>query len=487
MKKYLFKNLSTYISVFVIILFSAPAFSQEKLNLSEFITLIKKNHPFFKKEALTRQINKKEQKSLGGARDITLKASPYYQYSKPVADVGMDDYTPTKTSTVGFKVEAEKSLWITGGKVALGWEGSKMNYSMNDSFTGTSTNNNYYQHKITLSYIQPILKNFRSILERLEYDLKDFDIAISGLQAKENSEDFITSAASKFLEWTLLVEQKKIVHKRLKLARVSLNKNLRMRRANLVDRVDVLRARDEVKTVQQSIASIDMQLKAFRAELASIAGSGSGSAFNYIPEFSLYATTPVPDSKAAFDLLLQKSRILAILSQHKKKLIHAKKGFENAALPDLSVQISGSLRRGDKTFNNAVKTDKPEFYTGLVLSYPLGNNTAEGDLEKTELQLKQLSEEVNSVKRKLHAALARTVIQLKELKKILQLNREQIASTREKTREEQKLFTRGKNKYFYVIRSRDQEYGARLEYAQNAYNYQLLLVQYQALTDELVK
>ena len=74
-----------------------------------------------------------------------------------------------------------------------------------------------------------------------------------------------------------------------------------------------------------------------------------------------------------------------------------------------------------------------------------------------------------------------------ELVEVLRLNREQIASAREKTREELKFYSQGRGNLTFVIQSRDSEERAKSTYAENALTYQKLVIQYLALTDDLYR
>ena len=85
----------------------------------------------------------------------------------------------------------------------------------------------------------------------------------------------------------------------------------------------------------------------------------------------------------------------------------------------------------------------------------------------------------------LASALTSLHIQLSELEEVLALNQEQIESARERTEEELKLYNQGRGELTFVIQSRDNEQNAKLTLAQNALTYHKLLIEYQALTDQL--
>ena len=475
----------------LLILFTIPllalslsAEEKKTISLDQFLTLVKKNHPAFKKEKLESEIRKSERDSLSGQKDILLNLTPSYSYAKPVAESGMEDFTPSKTTSYGLKMSATKNLWITGGQLSLSLENRKTNYNTKDVTTGENLSKINYGQKATLTYFQPLLKNFRGVLDRLNYDLKNYDVEIAKLQADENNEAFILDLSTKYLEWSLLHEQIQIAKKRIKLAKNSLNKNQKMRKNNLVDKMAVYRSEDEVNSAKQSFAEIQASLKAKQSEIAII--SDSKEIYSLSPISNFLNMDLIPNYSVVMNKWFHKSRLLKILKQNRKKLFHARKGYKNNLLPDFGLQFSGTLQDEKTNFNDSVKSKKPELYSGLIFSMPLGNNTAENDLKGVNLQIKQLDFEISSITRKMKSELSQVLIRLEEYKKILLLNKKQLIIAKKKTDEELKKYRQGRGDFFYVIQNRDQEYNAKYTYTQNNYTYQLLILQYKALMNELL-
>ena len=79
------------------------------------------------------------------------------------------------------------------------------------------------------------------------------------------------------------------------------------------------------------------------------------------------------------------------------------------------------------------------------------------------------------------------MLSLKELEKVLKLNQEQIKSAKERTKEELKLYNRGRGELTFVILSRDNEKNAKLTYAFNALTYHKLIIEYRVLMDQLYR
>lgn len=111
-------------------------------------------------------------------------------------------------------------------------------------------------------------RNQSGVLDRLQYDLKQFDIDLAEVMAIENEEDFLAGAASRFLDWVYLKEQHRIVAARLSLSEEQRANTHERREANLIDEVDVIRAEDAVRIARQDLYLIESEIGALPAALA---------------------------------------------------------------------------------------------------------------------------------------------------------------------------------------------------------------------------
>ena len=342
----------------------------------------------------------------------------------------------------------------------------------------------FYQNKVLLTYSQPLLQNFKGKLDRLDYELSGYTVNFTELQAFENQEGFLLDLGIRFLDWVLHSEQIQISNERLRLAEEELQQTKRKRAANLVDRVDVLRAEDAVRIAKQNIVLIESQWKAKQAELAVLAQSQE--LYNQSPEFDLYNLEALPPLDEAVSRLKEQSRLLQALVIRREQLSHLREGFVEMSRPQLFLNVSAGLQEGDDGFGGSLLLDKPYLAVSLNFSYPLENRTARADIAKTDLQLRQIEKEIENVALDLKAGVRNLLIQIKELEKVLALNQEQIESAREKTQEELRLYNQGRGELTFVIQSRDNEENARLTYAQNGASYHKLILQYHSLMDKLL-
>ena len=462
-----------FIVCFCFICFTVSA---EEISIDEYLDLVKKNHPFFTKEDLSTQIEEKEAESLLGAQDWMLSIEPSYSY---LGKSSAPEYgAQNRIHQVGVTAGVNRSLWSTGGQLGLSFSSG---YKNSDTYPSTTK---AFRHGFGVSYTHPFLQNSKGKLDRLAYELSDYTIDLTEVGALENKEDFLLDAATRFLDWVYYTEAIKIAEERLSLAEEQLEQTTKKLKANLVDKVDVLRAEDSVRISEQALIQLESQWKAKQAELAVLAVTDE--IYERIPLYDLYSLEQLPKKEEAVSTLKAQSRLLKTFDILRKQLIHQRDGLEEQARAQLDFTVSGGLYGRDEDFMRSLEIYRPDASVSLVYSKPLGNRAVKAKIEKIDLQIKQIEEDKQNIGVGLEASLASLFIQITEFEKVLVLNQAQIKSAEEKTKEEIKLYERGRSQLTFVIQSRDNEENAKLLYTENAALYQSLLWQYRALLDVLL-
>ena len=442
----------------------------------EFLNQLKQLHPLFERERMTADIEKEERSSFLGAEDWNLLSSVGFSHEEPsVAFAG-----PERTDALSFSGGVERAFWRTGGRLSASFSSTRASLKI-DPLWGFP--DSFYENRLAVSYAHPLMRNRDGFLDRLQYNLKRFDIDFSDVQALENMEGFLASCADKFLDWVLLTEQKTIASDRLRLAEEELARTKKKRRANLVDQIDVIRAEDAVRIGKQRQMLVESQWKSLRAELAVL--TQNDELYNLSPEFDLYQTGELIPLEDAIIELKAKSRIITAINIRLRQLRLARSGYDETSKPNLLFLAEFNTKNLDESFGKSLAMDKPDALIGLQFSVPLERRTSKHQLAKTDLQISQLQKQLDEVTLELSSALTYLHIQIRELEDVLKLNQEQMESARQKTQEELKLYNQGRGDLTFVIQSRDNEENAKLTYAQNAAYYHKLVLQYRALLDEL--
>jgi len=448
----------------------------ETITREAFLERLQRVHPLFEREALTSRIETEERKSLKGAEDWNVFSSLSYSHEEPAIAIA----SPEQTDAIAFEGGVERAFWRTGGRLSASYSTFRASFEIDPAFGIPDL---FYQNQVALTYTHPLMRNRSGFLDRLRYELKEYDIDISEVLSIENQENFLAGSAQKFLDWVFLTEQKRIVQERLKLSEEELARTERKREAHLVEEADVIRAEDAVRFWTQDKMLIESRWKSLQAELAVL--TMDENLYNVVPDFPLYAVSGQDPLEDEIKLLKTDSRLIRALYIRLKQTGHSRLGFENALKPDLSLMAQVNLKNAEEDYTGSLKMDKPDAMIGLQLSYPLGNRVTKHQITKTDLEIARLEKELENLTLTLVAALTDIHIEIGELKKVLDLNKEQIESARERTEEELKLYNQGRGELTFVIQSRDNEQNAKLLYAGNALAYQKLLIAYRALMDRL--
>lgn len=454
-----------------------PIASAQTITREEFLIQLKQVHPLFAKEELTAQIEKQNRQSFVGDQDWNINSSVLFSHEEPAFAI----FGPERTNAYSLTGGVDRLFWRTGGVLNASYTFNRVDLKI-DPLLGLP--DSYYQNQFAISYFHPLMQNRKGFLSQLSYNLSQFEIDYAGIQSLENQEDFLETAASKFIEWAYLFEQNNIISERYKLSEEALANARSKREANLIDEVDLLRAVDAVAIARQALVLSESQYNGLRAELAVLTKNPSLN--NLDPEYDLYDFETLPSIDRIEEDIREKSRPIKAIDRRIAQLEYARLGYEEMTKPRLALLAQFNIKEANEKFGSALGMDKPDFIGGLQFSVPLERRTSRHNISKTDLQISQLELQREEILLTLTAAINNIYIQIKELESILILNREQIESAIAKTVEELKLYNRGRSDLTFVIQSQDGEQNAKLNYAMNATAYQQLYLRYLGLTDALL-
>lgn len=458
------------------------------VTLDDFLSQVQRTHPLFAREALQTDIEAKRLESIRGREDWELTASPSFTYQEPLET---SPFVAERVDYLQLGAGARRAIWKNGSRLSVEWTSDVLDQKIPgfavptpggvvEVPVGPST---FYTHVLRATYSLPIMKNRGGVLDRLDYELAAFDVELSSVKAAENQESFLVDAAGKFLDWVFMEEQLRIGRERLALAEQELERTRKKRSSYLVDEADVLRAEDAVYQTRSAVLLVESRWKAARAELAQLAGWPDDA--DDTPVFDLYEESERP-TLAGVSRDIEATRAVRTIDLQEAQLATLQGGLAESTRPELALNVSGALLGGDDEFAGSLEMTHPDVTVGLELRYPLGNRTANADVEQAHLRERQLELARRDVEVTLSSGMRAIVVELNELSGVLALNRERIETARRKTEEELSLYNQGRGDLTFVIQSRDNEAGAKLAYAEHALLYHKLLLQYSALADRLL-
>ena len=207
--------------------------------------------------------------------------------------------------------------------------------------------------------------------------------------------------------------------------------------------------------------------------------------YDLSPQYNLYEIAELPPLEDTIAQLNENIRLLRLLRVRIDQSQFARRQFEEMLKPDLSLIAYFNTKEMDDNVAKALLMDKPDLTVGLQFNYPLQNRTAKSQIDRTDAQVLQLEHQTADIRLKLASTLTNLHILMSELRNVLDLNVEQIASAERRTQEELRLYNQGRGNLTFVIQSQDNEQNAQLTYAGNAAAYHQLMVQYRNLLDQI--
>lgn len=455
--------------------------SRESMTLIQFLEDLEQSHPLFEREQINSQIAREEQKSLTGAENWIVSSGVILNHmSHSPVTAGLES-----ANGAAFFSSVSRHFWSTGGNLSAGLTlgANTLNYSSDTIYSSIADAN--FDNNISLSYSQPLLKNLNGILSKLEYDLKTIKIDLTEMQILENQEDFLASSAQSFLNWVFYAAEIQLVQERLQLSRESLHDTRQKRARNLVDEVDVIRAKNSVSLSEQNQVTVESNLAALSKQLSIL--MQDDDLIGKSPQFDLYQIHDIPNLQLVIDNFKQDSRVLSQLKNSMQQLELMRRANKESTKPDFNLTAQVATKKSDDNFSDALVMDKPEASLSLTYTFPLKNTKARTDLLVTDLQIVQLNKQIKELEITQISVLSNILVQLKQLEKILELNKQQIELAKQKTVAEISVYNHGRGDFTNVIQSQDEEERAKLTYAKNALIYQKLHIEYLSMTDQLLQ
>lgn len=452
------------------------AVSISAIDLEEYIGRLQENHPFFQKEELAVEVEQSKRETLLPRYEWRYSLSPQYTI--------LDE--PSASDLFSNLVQAAA---LTAGMERSYPDGRRMGFSVSTAYTWmqnppVTADKNSFQHGVEVSLSWPLKKNLEQ-LARMGYDLQEYTIKAKEVEIQENQESFLVEPATRFIDWAYALELVGIYQQRLQLAEEQLATTNRMFRSNLVDKLDVLRAEDAIRTAQQAIFEYESLAKSIQAVLATL--SDSEGIYEDKPDLDFYAFDELPGPAEAASRGKTNTRLKKPLLFLIEQLKYQSTAFGEREKATLDLFLEAGIYGPEDPFVDSLKIIHPQATIGLSYSPATGLEQVAADREFINSQISQLDKEIEAIEKTVQTNVTSVLIQAAELERIIDLNRELIKSAEEKALEEARLYSQGRNMLTNVIQSRDSVQAQKAKLVENFARYHRLIIQYRALMDQLLE
>jgi len=465
------KSTKTIVLVLSLIQLAAAA---SAIELEEYLELVMENHPFFEKEELALQVEYSRRESLLPRSEWVYSLGP--QYTIADGRVGTE-----------FLKNLSQNASLQAGMERRFVDGRRIGFSASTGYTWlqdpVTAEQHSFEHGVEISLSWPLSVDMER-LARLGYDLQEYTIKAKEVEIQESRENFLVEPATLFIDWAYALELVEIYRQRLGLAEEQLAMTNRMYRANLVEKLDVMRAEDAIRTAQQAIFEYESLAGSIQAVLATL--SDSEIIYDEKPDFQFYSFVELPPAAEAAARGKVNTRLKKPLLFVIEQLSFRNDAYQEDEKPTLDLYFEAGIHGPEGAFIDSLSIIHPQATVGLSYCPPTGKQQVAAERELIRTEIGQLKKEIETLEKTVETNVRSLLIQAAELEKIIELNKELIVSAEEKASEEDRLYSQGRNMLTNVIQSRDGVQDQKARLVDSFARYHRLIVQYRDFMDELM-
>lgn len=303
---------------------------------------------------------------------------------------------PANIFLSGASVTRQRSTTYNAGVSQLVPSGATVGATFDNSwnhnnFQSPGAINNYFQSDVTLSFSQPLLKNFGRETTELNINVARFNKEGSLEQFRTKLTDIVTQVRTQYFQLYSVREDLEAKKTSLSLAEKILSDTQARVKAGVLPAMEILNAQFGVATRQKELIDAERALKdqvdtlRLLLQLSDVA--------DIIP-----ADTPFQDAYTIDEAQLVR-RALDSRPDLRQQRVALKTNellsrvARNQTRPQLdftgSVAFTGLDRNYNRDLEKVGSGKFPVWTAGLQLTYPIGNDAAENDYIKSKLKVEQ--------------------------------------------------------------------------------------------------
>ncbi len=332
-----------------------------------------------------------------GIYDPLLSFLTNYQESNTLSSDAFTSGTPGISRAKLLEYNAGVSRLIPfGGTLGLTFDNS---WNRNNSAINRLILNDYYQSDLTLSFTQPLLKNFGRETTELNIEVAKYGKAGALEQFKAKLTDIVSQVRIQYSQLYSLRENLEVKKTSLALAEKILNDTQAQVRAGVLPAMEILNARFGVATMQKNLIDAERALKDQVDKLRVLLQLTVGQ--EIIPVDIPYRQEYKVEESSAIKKALEERPELRQLRVTLKSSELQSRAARNQTLPDLSLSLSTALTGLSPEYNRDLERvgsgKYPVWGGGLQFTYPIGNRAAENAYIKSKLKVEQLQTQIRSL------------------------------------------------------------------------------------------
>ncbi len=438
------------------------------LTVDDYTNKLLKNHPYFL------QLSLAEKAALVGEK-VALTYTDWSMVGSLNNTNTDGDSLTSRTyndlNVTSYKVSAKKTIAKTGANISLNHSWGRNNRD------GVITGENV----TSVDYSRPLLQNRNGLNNKLNADIATIEIAAQSLSRIEQTEGFISNKINRLINLALAQEKETIYHQQLAIASTQLELAENKLKYALIDQSDFLSEVDAKYRAEQQWLQSQSELTLLRQELAALVDIQESEMFL---EFDLYQQHDI--AQVDSETILPSLRVIQQIQIERQKLLRQKQSLENKLLPSINLNVGFSTEGNGNNYLDGFSNQGQSWRMGFDVSYPLGQNKSMLELVQSDISLAHLNARQREIAINTKQQINTLVLQINLLRKTMDINQSQVQVAEDKVLEEGLKFENARGQKSLLFSAQKALNLMKLSYAQTAANYQINVVEYRSVIDQLM-
>jgi outer membrane protein TolC len=440
-------------------------------------------------------------------------------------------YSPTVTSTLGQNLTqnaptSQLQLAQGGGGVTnrtftynggltknFSYYGGVFAATFNNSRQATNSNNAFYNPQFnstwTLSYTQPLLRDFRIDTQRRQLTVTQVNREISEVQLKASMTNLVSNVRNAYWDYVFTTQAVEVARQSFDLASKLVQDNQTRVEIGTMAPIDVVQAQAEQATRRQALVTAENNRRTAELALKRLIVSGTEDT-NWAatldpvdrPEF-----LPEPiDIEAAIRNALSQRTDIEIAKKNVQNNSTTLSFLRNQTLPIVDLQVNYGvqgvggprLERSNTGVLGSQITSTvpggmfdaleslfanryPRWTAQVNLSYPIGLSTQDAAVARARVQLSQIQAQLRQIELQIASDVTNAGIQVRNTAEAVQAAQAARDLSQRRLEAEQSKFEVGMSTNYFVVQAQRDLNDARNSELRAILNYRKALVEYERL------
>ncbi|MBN1410377.1 MAG: TolC family protein, partial [Spirochaetales bacterium] len=224
--------------------------NENSINIFNVFTALENYHPQF-------SINAKTAEAEAQKKQILMAGNPWHFFITPYnnlySGLSAQQFKADTADYAGIQMGIINPRLDTGGSIAFSMA-SQLEFLTNPSVEAAPFS---YKNNMELQYIQPLINNNYVTQTAFSLSEQEMENEIVLLSIKDAQKQLYFYTADLFMNWLYLSEAREVLSERISISRDLLEKLKKQFKAGLIDRIDIIRSEDSLRSTDLLYSQIN--------------------------------------------------------------------------------------------------------------------------------------------------------------------------------------------------------------------------------------